>query len=138
MLPGHFHLEPMELARASCSLVAPNVSADCPFVVDRCGRAKAVPLHSGTVPNDLADLGFHSYHFYFQTPASRIGAGPIAELSPGLALQQRLAEGLKQGPINGIALRIVLGMPLHAECEARRVGDPDRLDRAVLCHTLDD
>src|SRR5258708_19119158 len=29
-------------------------------------------------------------------------------------------------------------MPLHAECKARGVGNPDRLDRAVLGHALDD
>src|SRR5439155_23076263 len=29
-------------------------------------------------------------------------------------------------------------MPLHAERKARRVGNPDRLDRAVLRNALDD
>src|SRR5258705_8643974 len=54
------------------------------------------------------------------------------------ARQERLAERLKQRAVHRVALRIVLGMPLHAECKAWRVGDPDCLDRAVLRHALDD
>src|SRR5271170_3874682 len=65
--------------------------------------------------------------------------------SPGCSLprssphlrQQRLAERLKQGPVDRIALRIVFGMPLHAEREGGRFRDPDRLDGAVLRHALD-
>src|SRR3954471_1243447 len=51
---------------------------------------------------------------------------------------QCLAERLKQFSVDGVALRIVLGMPLHAERKARCIRDPDRLDGAVLGRTLDD
>ena len=33
---------------------------------------------------------------------------------------------------------IVLCVPLNAECEAGRIGDSNRLDRAVFGHSLDD
>src|SRR3981081_2969824 len=45
-----------------------------------------------------------------------------ARLARPLALQQRLAEGLEQGAIHRIVLRIVLGVPLHAEREAGALG----------------
>src|SRR5262245_34917544 len=55
-----------------------------------------------------------------------------------LVLQQRGAEGLEEGTIDGVALRIVLGVPLHADSECRRVGDADGLDRAVFGDAFDD
>src|SRR6516225_2963425 len=54
-----------------------------------------------------------------------------------LAGQKCIAEGLKQRAIDGIVLWIVLSMPLNAECKARRVGDSNRLNRAVFGHSLD-
>ena len=51
---------------------------------------------------------------------------------------ERLAERLKQRAVHRVALRVVLGVPLNAERKARRVGDADRLDRAVFRHALDD
>src|SRR5436305_4411617 len=45
---------------------------------------------------------------------------------------KRFPKGLKQFAVDWIALRIVFGMPLHAERKAGRVGNPDRLDGAVL------
>src|SRR3977135_1666136 len=53
-------------------------------------------------------------------------------------IPKRRAEGLEQRAIDRVVLRIVFGVPLDAEREARSVGDADRLDRAVLCHALDD
>src|SRR5258708_3963819 len=58
-------------------------------------------------------------------------------LSPPV-LQQRGAESLEQGAIDGVVLRVVFGVPLHTQRESRRVGDADRLDRAVFGDTLDD
>src|SRR5215207_724816 len=49
-----------------------------------------------------------------------------------------LAERLEQRAVHGIALRVVLRVPLNAECEAGGVGDADRLDRAVVRQALDD
>src|ERR1700722_19976533 len=49
-----------------------------------------------------------------------------------LGLEQRLAKGLEQGTVDRVALRIIFSMPLNAECKGRRLGNPDRLDRAVL------
>src|SRR5258705_7069166 len=71
-------------------------------------------------------------------PSSRAPGVRSRQLVRPAVRQQRLAESLKQCSVDGIALRIVFGMPLHAECEARRVGNPDRLDRAILRHALDD
>src|SRR5688572_3756745 len=59
-----------------------------------------------------------------------------ARLFAALARGNRLAERLKQRPVHRVALRVVLRVPLHAERKARRLGDPDRLDRAVVGHTL--
>ena len=50
----------------------------------------------------------------------------------------RGAEGLKQRAIDRVFLRIDLGVPLHAQRKARRVGDADGLDRLILGHALDD
>ena len=50
---------------------------------------------------------------------------------------QRRAERLEQLAIDRIVLRVVFGVPLHAERKAGRVGDADRLDRAVFRHALD-
>ena len=61
----------------------------------------------------------------------------IHELSRALASHQRLAERLEQRAVDRVALRIVFGVPLHAERKARRVRNPDRLDGAVLRHALD-
>src|SRR5260370_6489404 len=52
--------------------------------------------------------------------------------------QKRFTKGLKQCAVDRVALRIVLRVPLDAEGEARRVGNPDRLDRAVFRDALDD
>ena len=54
-----------------------------------------------------------------------------------LVCQKRRAKRLKQGAIDGIALRIVLGVPLHAEGKSRRVGNTYCLNRTVLRRTLD-
>ena len=58
-------------------------------------------------------------------------------LRRALVRGQRVAERLEQRAVDRIALRIVFGMPLHAERKARRVGDPDRLDGAVFRDALD-
>jgi hypothetical protein len=52
--------------------------------------------------------------------------------------QKCLAERFKQGAVDRIALRIVFRMPLHAERKARRIGNPNRFDGAVLRGALDD
>src|SRR5260370_1541683 len=52
--------------------------------------------------------------------------------------QKRFTKGLKQCAVDRVALRIVLRVPLDGEGEARRVGNPDRLDRAVFRDALDD
>src|SRR6185312_1003471 len=56
-------------------------------------------------------------------------------LSAGL---QRLAERLEQGAVDRVTVRIIFGVPLHAERKARRIRDADRLDGAVLRHAFDD
>src|SRR5438876_7263763 len=55
-----------------------------------------------------------------------------------LPRRQRLAERLEQLAVDRVLLRIVFRVPLHAERETRRIGDPDRLDGAVLGDALDD
>src|ERR1043166_6931505 len=67
-----------------------------------------------------------------------VDAGHLSPLALPLIRPQRLAERLKQFAVHRIALRIVLGMPLHAERKARRIRDADRLDGAVLGGPLDD
>src|ERR1700735_5068260 len=52
--------------------------------------------------------------------------------------RERCAERFEQLAIDRIALRLVLGMPLHAEREAGRLGDAYRLVGAVLGDALDD
>src|SRR5207302_6341915 len=68
---------------------------------------------------------------------SRECAPDAGLLSLALSRQKRLAKRPKQGAVDGIALRIVLRVPLYAERKARRIGNPDRLDGAVLRHALD-
>lgn len=55
-----------------------------------------------------------------------------------LVRQKRGTECLKQGPVHRVATRIVFRVPLNAERKTRRVGDPNRFDRAVFGHALDD
>ena len=55
-----------------------------------------------------------------------------------LAFPDRSSERSKQGAVYRIGLRIVLGVPLDAQCEPGRLGNSDGLDRAVLRHALDD
>src|SRR5260370_41057838 len=50
---------------------------------------------------------------------------------------ERFAEGLEQRAVDRVALRVVFRMPLHAECKARRIRDPDCLDGAVFRDALD-
>src|SRR5580692_8124278 len=50
---------------------------------------------------------------------------------------QRLAERLEQRAVDRVAVRIIFGVPLHAERKARRVRDADRLDGTVFCHAFD-
>ena len=62
-----------------------------------------------------------------------------ARVSPCLLmLRQRRAERFKQFAIHRIVLRVVFSVPLHAEREAWRFGDPDRLNGAVIRHAFDD
>src|SRR5262245_33109691 len=69
-------------------------------------------------------------------PLSR---NPLSLTSGGaLVIQQGSAEGREQGAIDRVELRIVFGVPLDAERKRWRVGDPDRLDGAVLRHAFDD
>ena len=61
--------------------------------------------------------------------------------APNLAAhgrQQCRAKRLKQSAIDRIALRIVLGVPLDTDGEARCVCNPDRFDRAVFRRALHD
>jgi hypothetical protein len=51
-------------------------------------------------------------------------ADVVGFLAAVLASHQRFAKRLKQSAVDGIALRIVLGVPL----DAGRIGNPDRLD----------
>ena len=55
-----------------------------------------------------------------------------------MANQQRFAERLKQCAVDRVALRIVFGVPLHAERKRRRVGNADRLDGTILGDAFDD
>src|SRR4029077_12445598 len=60
-----------------------------------------------------------------------------SELARLLMLRQRHAEGFEQSAIHRIVLRVVFGMPLHAERKACRLGHADRLDGAVVGHAFD-
>src|SRR5690348_5206479 len=75
----------------------------------------------------------HSYNLYRKGPALVPAAAPRALRCAA----QRFAEGFKQCAVDRVAVRIVFGMPLHAEGKARRIRDADRLDGAVLGHALD-
>src|SRR6185312_5853173 len=48
-----------------------------------------------------------------------------------------LAKRLEQFAVDGVALRIVFRVPLHAERKGTRLRDPDRLDRSVLGDTFE-
>src|ERR1700733_14778095 len=67
-----------------------------------------------------------------------------SETTPGdrqpsrAARSQRRAERLEQRAVDRVAMRIVFGVPLHAERKARGIRDADRLDGAVFRHALDD
>ena len=54
-----------------------------------------------------------------------------------LVFDERLAERLEQRAIDRVGLRVVFGVPLHAERKSRRIGNADRLDRAVFGDALD-
>src|ERR1700760_4952882 len=51
---------------------------------------------------------------------------------------ERLAERFEQRAVDRIALRIVLGMPLHTERKGRRVRNPNGLDGAVFRYPFHD
>ena len=53
-------------------------------------------------------------------------------------IQQCGAERLEQGSIDGVALRVVFGVPLDTEGEGRCVGNTNGLDRTVFRNTFDD
>src|SRR5258708_1383131 len=59
------------------------------------------------------------------------------DLARPLVQLERFAEGLEQPAVDRVALRVVFGMPLHAEGKARCVRDPDCLDGAVFRDALD-
>src|SRR5215218_2717336 len=86
---------------------------------------KPVPSKAISIPVKLPVWLFH-----------RIWPRGTERLAGPLMLLDRLAERLKQRTVDRIALRIVFRMPLHAEGEARRIRDPDRLDGAVLGDAL--
>ena len=67
----------------------------------------------------------------------RVHAPRRFRLAP-LAPRQRVAERLKQRPVDRVALRIVLRVPLHPQRKARGIGNPDRLDGAVFGYAFDD
>src|SRR5262245_61470935 len=70
---------------------------------------------------------------------TRAGSICIHTLRGGTLLRrERRPEGFEQGAVDRAFLRIVFRMPLHSQRKARRVGDADRLDGAVLRHALDD
>src|SRR3954465_5445049 len=75
---------------------------------------------------------------WFKPLAPRYPGGPRRVLRRPAVRLQRLAEGLEQRAVDRIALRIVLGMPLHAERKPRCVRNPDRIDGASFPHALDD
>src|SRR5215469_1416891 len=58
-------------------------------------------------------------------------------LTAAMTFGHRRAESLKQCAVDGISLRLVLGMPLRAQGKTRRIGDADRLDGAVFRDALD-
>lgn len=60
----------------------------------------------------------------------------VVRLSGGFSCPNRIAECLKQRTVHGVGLRIVFGMPLHAERKSRRILEPYRLDRPVLCNAF--
>src|SRR5450432_430437 len=62
----------------------------------------------------------------------------INNLAAVLAYQQGVAERLEQCAVDRVLLRIVLRVPLDAERKTRCVGNPNRFDRSVFRHALDD
>src|SRR5258708_20962591 len=76
-----------------------------------------------------------------QSPHALFAEGATV-MSPALAglpvRRQCFAERQKQFAIDGIALRIVFPMPLHAERKARCFRNPYRLDGAVFGDPFDD
>src|SRR4051812_35246348 len=62
----------------------------------------------------------------------------VCRLCGPFLCNQRFAERLKQFPVHGVLLRVVFGVPLHAERKGGRIADADRLDGAVVGYALDD
>src|SRR4029078_11210143 len=76
-----------------------------------------------------------------QQSARNVGWALLVNAPPALrrllVRLQRRAECFEQFSVDGVALRVVLGVPLHTECKTRGVRDPDRLDGAVFGDTFD-
>jgi DNA polymerase I len=64
-------------------------------------------------------------------------AGMSGHLPCLLLLAQRRRESFKQFAIHRIVLRVILGVPLHAERKAGRLRDADRLNGAVIGDAFD-
>src|SRR6516164_840222 len=77
-----------------------------------------------------------SRHFASTSPL--FGGGEESALRHPLLFAKRIAKSLEQRAVDRVALRIIFRMPLHAERKARRIGDADRFDGAVLRDAFDD
>src|SRR5436309_3293799 len=59
-------------------------------------------------------------------------------LARPLVRLERFAESFEQGAVDRVALRVVLRVPLYADCKTLGIGNADRLDGAVFRHALDE
>src|SRR5487761_2249625 len=94
-------------------------------------------------PKVLNDIGFLLARCWYSGPSRRSNqpSAPVLPaarpLGAAFTFGHRRAEGLKQRAVDCVPLRFVLGVPLHAQGKARRIGNADRLDGAVFRHPLD-
>jgi hypothetical protein len=66
MIIRHFHLEPLGLARASCSLMASNDSANYRVLMIESVMRKTTPEGSGVTTNNLEYPKFPGLQFKFE------------------------------------------------------------------------
>src|SRR6516162_2396959 len=103
-------------------------------------RAKTARSRFSSAARRRAIVSGAEWRLATETSPSCAMALPFSRLvSPrALLLRQRRAERFEQFAIHRIVLRVVFGVPLHAERKTRRLGNADRLNGAVIGHALDD
>src|SRR6516162_7251780 len=103
-------------------------------------RAKTARSRFSSAARRRAIVSGAEWRLATETSPSCAMALPFSRLvsTRALLLRQRRAEGFEEFAIHRIVLRVVFGVPLHAERETRRLGNADRFDGAVIGHALDD